>query len=309
MKVDNGISLEGKMNDWGPYGELEGKWFLFSMGNPEEGHSYALPRNIDDLASQHITHLISCKTGGRYVAHIPWSTDTVASIAKDWSPKSLEPEELKNRLIPFLKYHIQNYQEMGLGASKIFIYSFHGGNNPIAKYSQKIKKELHLDDLIIARTDQLADNIAEEVLRKLHGLSSQIANENENPNKVLRKLIKIVTSIDHAGHCEHSIGAAIGILDQEKLAIMNNLLESDFEKAVNKWPTLAGLGGFLLHGGKYSKELGTKENDIHGHWKCFNTLRKLDNGRIVALKQIGTILIEAIVDYYSRMIIESTRKL
>ena len=99
---ENGISLEGKMDDWGPYGKDEGKWLIFSVGNPEEGHGYALPKNIDDLHSQHIAHLISCKTGGRYVAHIPWSTDNVGLIAKDWSPKTIPVNEMVKKLKQFL---------------------------------------------------------------------------------------------------------------------------------------------------------------------------------------------------------------
>jgi hypothetical protein len=303
---ENGISLEGKMDDWGPFGNSEGKWLLFSMGNPEEGHSYALPRNMDDLGAQRITHLISCKTGGRYVAHIPWSTDTAGLIAKDWSPKTIPPRELINRLVKFLQYHIQLYEEMGFDTSRVFIYSFHGGNNPIAGFIQEIKEKLNLNKLIITRTDNVAGDIADIVLEKLHFLSIELSKDNIDAKKLMRKLIKIVTTLDHAGHCEHSIGAAIGVLDEEKLVLMNRELEDDFEKALKKWPTLAGLGGLIMYGKKYAEVLGTKDNDIHGHWKCLNTLRRLDNGKIVTIKEVGVILIETIVNYYSQIIKENT---
>jgi len=275
----NDISLEGKMNDWGPYGNHEGAWLIFSIGNPEEGHGYALPRNIDDLQAQRIAHLISCKTGARYVAHIPWSTDNVGPIAKDWSPKTIPVEEIV-----------------------ISIYSGHGGNNPIADYTEEIQSKLNLEKLIISTTEGFADQIADKALREIEKLSLELASKGENPKKIRRTLIKIVTSIDHAGHFEHSLGAALGVLDEEKLEIMNKELEKDFYAAIKKWPPLGGLGGFLIHAGKYEKLLGTKDNDIGGHWKCFNTLRRLNGGKVLVIKELGELIVNLIVEFYSQIL-------
>ncbi|MFX1355881.1 MAG: hypothetical protein ACFFA8_01230 [Promethearchaeota archaeon] len=302
---NNGISLEGKMDDWGPYGKKEGEWLIFSIGNPEEGHGYALPRNIDDIHSQHVAVLISRKTGGRYVAHIPWSTDNVGPIAKDWSPKTIPVNEIVEKLIAFLKFHISNYQEMGLAASKVFIYSGHGGNNPIVDYTEKIQSELNLEQLFISTTEGFADQIADKALREIENLSIKLTAEGEDQKKIRRNLIKIVTSIDHAGHFEHSLAAALDVLDNEKLELMNKELEKDFYAAIMKWPPLGGLGGFLIHGGKYEKFLGTKEIDIGGHWKCLNTLRRLNGGKVLIIKELAELIINLIVEYYSQKIRES----
>jgi len=299
---ENGISLEGKMDDWGPYGKDEGKWLIFSVGNPEEGHGYALPRNIDDLHSQRIAHLISCKTGGRYVAHIPWSTDNVGLIAKDWSPKTIPVNEMVKKLKQFLKYHIEIYKDMGFLASNVFIYSGHGGNNPLTEHCQKIKKELKLENLIISSTEGISDKLADNVLRELHKLAVELANDDQKPKDLRRIFLKIVTSEDHASHFEHSLAAAIGVLDSKKLVAMNNDLEKNFDEALQKWPPLGGLGGFLTYGGKYLELLGTKENDTYGHWNCLKTLRRLDRGRVVVVKEIGDIIINQLVDYYSIML-------
>ena len=299
---EKGISLEGKMIDWGPYGKDEGRWLIFSVGNREEGHGYALPRNIDALHSQRIAHLISCKIGGRYVAYIPWSTDNCGPVAKDWSPKTIPVNEMVEKLKDFIKYHIKIYEDMGLTASNVFIYSGHGGNNPLTKYSQELKLELKLENLIISSTEGISDQLADKVLRELHKLSFELAKADQNPKDLRRKFLKIVTSEDHASHFEHSLGAAIGVLDWKKLEVMNNELEKDFDTALQKWPPLGGLGGFIVYGGKYSELLGTKENDKYGHWNCLKTLRKLDNGRIVVVKEIGDIIINQLVEYYSNML-------
>ncbi|MFX0175560.1 MAG: hypothetical protein ACFE85_04935 [Candidatus Hodarchaeota archaeon] len=299
---NNGISLEGKMDDWGPFGKKEGEWLIFSIGNPEEGHGYALPRNIDDIHAQHVALLVSRKTGGRYVAHIPWSTDNVGRIAKDWSPKTIPVDEIVEKIIDFLRFHIKNYQEMEIPASKVFIYSGHGGNNPITNYTKELQSKLNLEQLIISSTEGFADQIADRALREIENLSLKLATNGEDSKKIRRKMIKIVTSIDHAGHFEHSLGAALGVLDEEKLEIMNKELEKDFYTAVKKWPPLGGLGGYLIYGGKYEKFLGTKENDIGGHWKCLNTLRRLNGGKVLVIKELGELIVNLIVEFYSQKI-------
>ena len=296
------ILLNGKMQDWGPFGKEEGKWLIFSIGNPEEGHGYALPRNIDDLHSQRVAHLISCKTGGRYVAHIPWSTDTVGPMARDWSPKSIPVNEIVPKIIDFLQYHINIYDEMGFPTSNVFIYSGHGGNIPLIQFTEEIKSKLHLKHLIISPTEEVSDQIADKVLRELHKLSIDLAKEGENPKNLMRKYVKIVTTIDHADHFEHSLAATMGILDLKKLEIVNNELEKDFEAALKRWPPLGGLGGFLLQGGIYTEKLGTKEDDINGHWNCLKTLRRLNNGKIVVVQEIGDLIINQIVDFYSAIL-------
>ncbi|GAI26890.1 unnamed protein product, partial [marine sediment metagenome] len=125
----------------------------------EEGHGYALPRNIDDLHAQRVAHLISCKTGGRYVAHVPWSTDSADPVAKDWAPKFIPVKELVEKLKRFLKYHIEIYEKMDLPASRVFIYSGHGGNDPLAAFSEEIREELRLEKLIITTTEGPPENI------------------------------------------------------------------------------------------------------------------------------------------------------
>ncbi|GAI26887.1 unnamed protein product, partial [marine sediment metagenome] len=109
----------------------------------------------------------------------------------------------------------------------------------------------------------------------------------------------ILTSAGHAGHFEHSLGAALGVLDEKKLKIMNDELERDFDAALNKWPPIGGLGGFLIKGGKYVEALGTKEDDTHGLWNCLKSLRRLDKGKVKVVKELGVLVTNLLVEYYS----------
>ncbi len=298
------ISLKGKMDDWGPFGRNEGKWLIFSIGNPEEGHGYALPRNIDDLFSQRVAHLISCKTGSRYCAHIPWATDNFVSVAIDWAPRIIPVEELVEKLKKFLKYHIDIYKEMGLPASRVFIISGHGGNDPLAKHAEELRSALNLDKLIIGPSEDLAEENMERILQELDELAKKLAKEGERPNKIKRQLVSILTGSGHAGHFEHSTGAALGVLDEEKLKIMNEKLEKDFEGALETWPPLGGLGGFLLAGGKYVEAIGTEKEDSYGLWNCLRALRKLDEGRVKPVKELGELVIKLLVEYYSDLLLK-----
>jgi hypothetical protein len=299
---NNRITLEGKMDDWGPFGKNEGKWLIFSIGNPVEGHGYALPRNIDDLHSQRVAHLISCKTGGRYVAHIPWATDNFTAIAKDWAPKTILVEEIVPNIIDFIRFHIEIYKKMNIPTSHIFIYSGHGGNRPLVQYTNEIQDALKLKKLIISASEDFAEDIEDKVIEEVSKLSVELAGEEENPRQIKRELLQILLSIAHAGHFEHSLGAALGVLDKVKLELMNKELERDFEAALNKWPPLGGLGGYLLAGGVYTKALGTKDNDKFGLWKCLKRLRRLDNGKVKVFKALGELLITLLVEYYSNII-------
>ena len=291
------------MDDWGPFGNNEGKWLIFSIGNPVEGHGYALPRNIDDLHSQRVAHLISCKTGARYVGHIPWATDNFTSIAKDWAPKSIPVEDIVKNIIDFIKFHAEIYKEMDLPASRIVIYSGHGGNNPLVHYTKEIQDALNLKKLIISTTEGIAEENIDRVINELGKLSIEIAGKGENPRQIRRTLIQILLSAAHAGHFEHSLGAALGVLDEEKLNIMNEELERDFNAALNKWPSIGGLGGFLLAGGEYTEALGTKDNDKFGLWNCLKRLRRLDNGKVRVIKELGELIINLLVEYYSEIIL------
>ena len=300
---NNEISLKGKMDDWGPFGEKEGKWLIFSIGNPEEGHGLALPRIMDDLFAQRVAHLLSCKSGARYVAHIPWATDNFMPVAKDWAPRDISVKDIVENIKKFLKFHMDIFQKMDLPASKILIFSGHGGNNPLAEYVEEIKKDLNLEKLIIAPSEELADENMDRILKELEELSVKLATEKEDARKVKRTLIKILTGAGHASHMEHSSAAALGILDEKKLKIMNEELERDFDSAIQKWPPIGGLGGFLMAGGKYVEAIGTRDNDKHGLWNCFKTLRKLDGGKIKPVKELGDLIINLLVEYYSEIIL------
>jgi len=298
------LNLEGRMDEWGPFEQKEGDWLIFTVGNPEEGNGYALPRNIDDLTAQYIGLKISLRTGSRYVAHIPYTTDHAGDAAKDWAPKYMPVAQFIPKVIEFLKFHIKTYKRIGLKASKVFIYSGHGGNDPLMDYNDEIKKDLKVEKLFIgigAILEKDLNKIREATIK----LAKNLSHTSEEEKKISNELVQILLSTGHAGHMEHSMGYALNIMDKEKLETMNRQLEENFEETLMKFPPIGGLGGYLLAGGKYEAALGSKKNDKYGLWKCLKALRKLDNGKVKPYKELGKMVIDMIIDVYSQILIEN----
>ncbi|MBD3213673.1 MAG: hypothetical protein GF311_13775 [Candidatus Lokiarchaeota archaeon] len=298
------LKLGGKMDDWGPYGKKEGDWIIFTVGNPVEGHGYALPRNIDDIVSQYIGLHIALKTGSRYVAHIPYTTDHAGDAAKDWAPKYIPVDQFLANVKEFMKYHIDTYKNLGLKASKVFIYSGHGGNDPLLKEETVIKEELRLEKVLIG-SGGILEQYVNKIMIATKNLATQLSNTKNEQKQIGNELVQILLGAGHAGHMEHSLAYALEVMDKKKLEIMNQQLENDFEKALLKYPPVGGLGGYLLVGGKYESALGSRKNDKYGLWNCLKTLRKLDNGKVKPYKELGKMIIDMIIDIYTQILLQN----
>lgn len=303
MESPDYLILKNKMQNWGPFGEKEGSWLIFSIGNPEEGHGYALPRMADDYQAQAVAMKIALKTGSRYVGHIPWTTDGAGKNAKDWSPHFMEVPELARRIREFLQHFIDIFSEMGLPCEKILIYSGHGGNNPLVKFQESIKKDLNLKELIISTTDVGESNM-DEILAALQKLAQELAMKQKGSVEETMKLLGfILQTAGHASHMEHSMCAALNLVDYEKLDEMNKELGVNLEKSLQKWPPVGGLGGYLLYGKQYLDSFGTPEEDRHGLWKCLEGLKSLNQNKIVVVPELGELVLELAAQYYAEIIL------
>ena len=289
--------FKNRMNDWGPYEEKESKWIIFSVGNPNEGHGYALPRNIDDLHAKKAAYDLEFHTGQRYVSHIPYTTDRCGDVARDWAPFYIPWEEFYEKCVEFMKYHLEIIRNRGEEVSRVMLITGHGGNDDLSE--RKIQKEMQKDldvQRFVAITALVERKDAGRVLEAVKKLAENIINERgpqlgrENAEDLADFYGKILLSAGHACHTEHSLGAALGVCDMRKVEVMNTLLEKDFEAALKKWPPIGGLGGYLLVGGKYTDALGTEDNDKYGLWNCLNGLKDLNNGKLIVVPELGHLI-------------------
>jgi creatinine amidohydrolase/Fe(II)-dependent formamide hydrolase-like protein len=296
------IPLQNHMDDWGPFGAKEGQWLIFSVGNPDEGHGYALPRSMDDLSSIYLAQLAGLKSGQRYVAHIPFTTDHQGEVAKDWMPCYIPFEEFKTKTIEFIRYFIDIYKDMGLPASRVAVISTHGGNDDMTLFQEEIRQELGLEKFYFL-TGQMLIKEQTKILKAIEDLAEKLAKPGEDPEDIAFKCVQILTTQGHADHFEHSFAAAMGVLDWDKLEIMNTALSTDLEEALSRWPPVGGLAGFLLMGGKYTDAAGTPDNDKYGLWNCLRGLRELDHGKVVVIKELGELIINTAVDSITEMLL------
>jgi creatinine amidohydrolase/Fe(II)-dependent formamide hydrolase-like protein len=273
----NGIDLNGKMNNWGPFGVEEGKWLIFTIGNPNEGHGFALPRMVDDFHAKYIAHRVEFKTGSRYVAHIPYTTDRCGVAAQDWAPQYLPEEEFIQKTISFIEYHLKIYREMGLKAENVLLIIGHGGNLGLMEIQKDIEKKLNVKNFICKFI--LNDSYLADIPKEFH---------------------ELFKTAGHASHIEHSLAAAMEVLDYGKLDEMNQVIETNFDKALENWPPIGGLGGYISSGGKYADALGTSDNDKYELWSCLDALKS--RGKIEINKELGKIIIDITINQLIRFI-------
>ena len=290
-------NLKNNMGNWGPFEEKEAQWLIFTVGNPYEGHGLALPKSIDDFHAKKVAYEIELRTGQRYVAHVPYTTDRCGPVAKDWAPYFIPWEEFYEKTVNFMNYYINLFRERGDSISNVMLIIGHGGNAGISerKIQREITSLLQINKFI-AITALVTRKEAVKVINGLKPIVNKIIANNEiyygydDPDNLIDFFTKVLLSSGHASHTEHSLGAALGMCDYNKLEIMNLLLEKDFEKALKKWPPIGGLGGYLLAGGKYTEALGTQDNDKYGLWNCLNGLKTLNHGKLFVEPELGKLI-------------------
>ncbi|MHA1714912.1 MAG: hypothetical protein ACTSXP_04660, partial [Promethearchaeota archaeon] len=230
------LDLKGKMDRWGPFTGTLGT-LIFSIGNMNEGHGPALSPDNDSRCANFVANRVAEITGARFIAHIPYTTDRVGDIAKDWSPGYIPMDECVVKSVEFVKSYCQDIREAGINFEKILIIVGHGGNNGIEKYTEwnEIKDEFDLTSIIFSSTFNIDLG---EILRLLEPFSEET------------RMLYLGIRPGHADTMEHSIAVLYNGVDFGKLHIINEFIKKNgVDAALKKWPVLGGLGGYLKFGG------------------------------------------------------------
>lgn len=264
------LNLKGKLADNGPFGKDEDKAIIFSVGNSNEAHGFALPRDIDGRQARWVAINAANKAGARYIGHIPYSTDRVGDIAINWSPNYIPLEKFFQKSIQFMKYHINLLEDYGIPFEKVIIVNFHGGNIFPRKEVREIKKELGYKVKAFGPFDLDLNSADQE--------------------KINYWLVERGVKPGHADTTEHSIAAVLGLVDYQKLEVMNNLIKKDIKAAVRKWPAIGGLGGYLEFGGE---EFDPLRDPKIGLTTCYEKFKA--DGKIYIHKELGQFIIDSLV--------------
>lgn len=227
---------------------------LYSIGSIEEGHGPALSKQNDDLFAIETCKRISKATGFRYEKHLPYSSDRVGEIARDWCPVWIAPSELMRFIIRDMKSDIARMGEI----SHVIIFSGHGGNNFLKDAENEISGEIGVPFLYLIPYDGV-------MVDTKHGKMG----------------------VGHADNGEHSVAAYMGLLDKEKLDMINLLAAKDPREAMRKWKPLSGLGGYVLFGGERYDALRNPAYGLRSEAERF-----IEEKRILADPEIGKELFE-----------------
>ena len=237
--MSNFLNLKGKMSDWGPFKLTSSNTLIFSMGNPCEGHGPALPPDNDSRCANFVAYHVSERSGAKFIAHIPYTTDQVGDIALDWSPAYIPMRKCVNNCVTYIEYHCKVLQEIGIEFSRILIINGHGGNYGVDKFSiwDELKTKFSLSDLRFINTYEVDIH---EILQ-----SQDFSAETHDA------YLTAVQTGGHADTIEHSIATLYGGIDYGKFYKMNKFItKNGTEAALRKWPVLGGLGGYLKFGGE-----------------------------------------------------------
>ncbi|MDO8509077.1 MAG: hypothetical protein Q7S27_05335 [Nanoarchaeota archaeon] len=198
---------------------------IYSIGASNEEHGPGLPVNIDDFFAKRVSVNVAERLRADYIGHLPYSSDRVGEIARDWNHSYIEMDLMIDNIVK----DVERDKNRLVGKfSHCIIISGHGGNNFLNDHSDKIGNMLEIPFLYIS---PLAG------IRVLHPEHDAI-----NPS--------------HADDCEHSIARFLGVLNENGFEKLNIEAKKHPINVLKKWPALMGLAGYVLPelgGERYTK--------------------------------------------------------
>ena len=268
-KGEGEMSLElrwGQIEECGKFPAERRKRFIFSVGNDFEAHGPALPPEIDSIMARSLAYHLALNTGAYYAGHIPFTSDRVGGIARAWSPTHIDFEVFVEKTVEFIKDAMGKFPWK---AERVIIFVGHGGLIPLLMMGDELSQKFGVK----TRVGFVA------------GVGQVELPKNLEARDTVEKIL--AGAGEHAYILEHSVAAALGVLDWAKLEQLNRDAEKDPREVLRKHPALAGLGGYQLFGDakKYGclKEVGLEFvlNDF------------LERRKIVVSKELGEVLIQS----------------
>jgi creatinine amidohydrolase/Fe(II)-dependent formamide hydrolase-like protein len=259
-----------QLDGYGPYTSEARRIAMFSVANDFEAHGYPMPPHTDTLLAQGWCNGITRKIGASYIAHIPYSTDAVGDIARNWSPGYLPFKEFYSKLKDFVKWHLAR---LSFTAQKVVIIVGHGGNRLLPEHDDDLSKALGVP--VSCLMGGVSEPLIYPEFEAIEAVYEIVAKEGE-----------------HAYILEYSLIAHLGHLDYAKLDALNEVAEDDPREALRRWPAIAGLGGFIEFGGPEFDPLREIEG-FHVAREDFKNRRK-----IIADKELGRRATELLVNHF-----------
>lgn len=261
---------EEQLETYGPYEPSMRKTAMFSVANDFEAHGYPMPPHTDSLLAQNWCRLITRQLGISYVAHIPYSTDSVGDVARTWSPRFMPFDQFYEKLREFVAWHLSR---LSFKPERVAIIIGHGGNRGLPE-----------------RQDDLTKALGLPVQCLMPGVSEALVYPEFEALDVIYEIA--AEGGEHAYMLEYSMMAHLGHFDFEKLKVVNEAAARDPLEALRRWPAIAGLGGFMQFGGKEYDPL----REIGGLTTALEDFKK--RRKILVDPELGRRASDLIVKYF-----------
>lgn len=273
--TDLRVSSE-QLDGYGPYTSEARRIAMFSVANDFEAHGCPMPPHTDTLLAQNWCLLITRRIGASYVAHIPYSTDSVGEIARDWSPYYMPFEEFYAKLRDYVKWHMDR---ISFEPTKVAIIIGHGGNRDLPE-----------------REGDLSEVLGVPVSCLSAGVSEALVYPEFEALDVVYEIV--AAGGEHTYMMEYSLIAHLGHLDFDKLDVLNEVAAKDPIEALRRWPAIAGLGGYIELGGPEYDPL----REIEGLSIALEDFKK--RGKILVDKELGKRATDLLVDHFCERLVE-----
>jgi creatinine amidohydrolase/Fe(II)-dependent formamide hydrolase-like protein len=258
-----------------PTGGMRREAAIFSMGNACEAHGPALPPDIDDRTGAAIATRVACASGARYVGHLPFASDGVGDLAREWSPAYLPFDEFYASTLELARTILRaSYDLVGEPRPRVVAFvSGHGGNGVLAPHLERLATDLG-------------------VARCLYSLSMRVpAGER---------------GVQHADSIEHSVARALGrgCLDDARLASIDPSTDATFFTTLQRHPAIAGMSGFYVFGDERFDVLRARYAGVKESVRAF-----VEERRVEANAERGRAIVHHSVETIAREIIDAARSL
>jgi len=255
-----------------PTGGMRREVAIFSMGNACEAHGPALPPDIDDRTGAAIAVRVACETGARYVGHLPYASDGVGDLAREWSPAYLPFDEFYAKTIALASTLLHcAYDDASQPRPRLVAFvSGHGGNGVLVPHLARLARDL-------------------DVLRCMYSLSMR-------PNE----------GVQHADGVEHSVSRALGrgCHDDATLAAIDPKDDAAFFATLRRHPAIAGMSGFYVFGDDRFDVLRARYPGVKSSVRNFTQSR-----RVEADVERGRAIVDHTVATIARELLEAARAL
>jgi creatinine amidohydrolase/Fe(II)-dependent formamide hydrolase-like protein len=254
-----------------PTGGMRRAVAIFSMGNACEAHGPALPPDIDDRTGAAIATRVACASGARYVGHVPYATDGVGDLAREWSPAYMPLDDFYAATAELVGTLLRcSYDAAGESRPRVVAFvSGHGGNAAITPHLARLAGDLGVE-------------------RCLYSLSMRVPDGERG--------------VQHADAIEHSVARALGrgCLDEARLAAVDAEIRDDaaFFAMLRTSPAIAGMSGFYVFGDGRFDVLRARYAGMKESVRAFAEERRVDadveRGRRIVEHTVETIAREII---------------